>query len=192
MPSRRKSQPWGASSAVSSSPFRTRGKAFVRALTAREIVGRHTLNCSPITAYITLWRMRISAALRESLNPGLGGRPSAPSSRRRMSRSANLAVGSPVVYPHDDGPFLMRLLTLFAGHHTSWGRAIIISIHGNATRHPLNNLRCPGCPGACVLEPGFCTPGSGKFPGGFVRGSGLGLWSWLWWGGVVRVGVCVS
>ena len=54
--------------------------------------------------------------------------------------------------------------------------------HPGRSRHPLNNLRCSGCPGACVLELGFCTPGSGKFPGGFVRGSGLGLWSWLWWG----------
>ena len=95
MPSRRKSQPWGTSSAVSSSPFRTRGKAFVRALTAREIVGRHTLNCSPITAYITLWRMRIGAALRESLNPGLGGRPSTPSSRRRMRQVGELGREQP-------------------------------------------------------------------------------------------------
>ena len=48
-----------------------------------------------------------SAARRESLSPMLGGYPSTPSSRRRMSRSANLGVGSPVVY-YGDGPFLMR------------------------------------------------------------------------------------
>ena len=47
--------------------------ASVRALMAREIVGQHAPGCSPIAAYITLWRMWIRAALRESLSPGLGG-----------------------------------------------------------------------------------------------------------------------
>ena len=37
--------------------------------------------------------------LQAFLSPMLGGYPSTPSSRRRMSSSANLAVGSPMVYP---------------------------------------------------------------------------------------------
>ena len=58
---------------MSSTSFRARVIAPVRALMAREIVGQHAPGCSPIAAYITLWRMWIRAALRESLSPGLGG-----------------------------------------------------------------------------------------------------------------------
>ena len=49
----------------------------------------------------------------------------------------------------------MSLLTLFTGHHTSWERAIIISLPGNATRRPLNKLQ------GRLLEiavNGVCTP----------------------------------
>ena len=53
-----------------------------------------------------------------------------------------LGSGQPRGILHGDGPFLMSLLTLFTGHHTSWERAIIISFPGNATRHLLNNLLC--------------------------------------------------
>lgn len=58
-----------------------------------------------------------------------------------MSRSANLAVSSPVVYYHDDSLFLTRLLMALTSHHASWERTIIISFPGNARRHPLNNLQ---------------------------------------------------
>ena len=51
-----------------------------------------------------------------------------------------LGSGQPRGILHGDGPFLMSLLTLFTGHHTSWERAIIISFPGNATRCLLNNL----------------------------------------------------
>ena len=51
-----------------------------------------------------------------------------------------LGSGQPRGILHGDGPFLMSLLTLFTGHHTSWERAIIISFPGNAARRPLNNL----------------------------------------------------
>ena len=101
MPSRQKSQPSGTSPAVSSTSFRARMIASVMASMAREIVGRHTPDCSPITACTactTLGCMRIGAALRESLSPRLGGYPSTSSSRKRVSRSANSAVGSPVAY----------------------------------------------------------------------------------------------
>ena len=54
---------------------------------------------------------------------------------------------------HDDGPFLMDLLTLFTDHHTSWEQDIIISFPGNATRHPLNNLHRPGSTADTMKNP---------------------------------------
>ena len=61
--------------------------------------------------------------------------------------------GQPRGILHDDGPFLMVLLTLFTDHHTSWERDVIISFPGNATRHPLNNLHRPGSTADTMKSP---------------------------------------
>ena len=67
------------------------------ALMVCETVGWDTPSLSPITACTMFWRY-ITAACSDSDSPMRGGYPSTHSSRRRMSRSANSAADSSVVY----------------------------------------------------------------------------------------------
>ena len=106
----------------------------------REIVGWDTPSCSPITAcemFVTHvdqrrpQRVPQPQARRVVLDPLLA---------QADEQVGELGSGQPRGILHGDGPFLMSLLTLFTGHHTSWERAIIISFPGNATRRLLNNL----------------------------------------------------
>ena len=109
------------------------------ALMAREIVSWDTPSCSPITACGMLWCTWISITFRHSSAP-CSAVPLDPLLAQTDEQLGELGRGQPHGISHDDGPFLMSLLTLFTGHHTSWERAIIILFPRNARRRPLNKL----------------------------------------------------
>ena len=130
----------GTSSAVSRRTAGVRKIASVRALMAREAVGRHTPRNSPITACTMFWRRYIEVARGDPDRPGIGGYPSTPSSRSRASspsNSSSVARGA----LHGDGPLLPGSWGyFFYAHDTPRGWAIIISPPENDPRHPQNNL----------------------------------------------------
>ena len=128
------------------------------ALMAREIVSWDTLSCSPITACGMLWCTWISITFRHSSAP-CSAVPLDPLLAQTDEQIGELGRGQPHGISHDDGPFLMSLLTMFHQPSYLMGADIIISFPGNATRHPLNKLSSCLISGGSGVLTGVARPG---------------------------------